>query len=167
MKSQIYCFFSCITLFENCDLANHPSLSVHRNRMTQSYIIGLGSIVVAIYNLILAFSHIKIKHTVVKRVSKASYAASILLFFSVLFITMSYYFPIIGGYCLCKIFFSTALSLYILAIFLMKFMYLMRIKVFNEQPLLSMNIYIIIYHQYIQVQTSTHLSLQIHRAPTR
>lgn len=111
--------------------------------MTQSFVVGFASIVVAIYNLILSITHIRIKHDVVKRVSKISYAASILLCLSVFSITLSYYVPTIGGHCFCKTFFSTALILYVLSIFLMKFMYLERVKVFNEEPILSyVSIYI-------------------------
>lgn len=125
--------------------------------MTQSYVIGLASIVVAIYNLILTILHLKIKHSVIQKVSKISYAASILLFSSVISIAISFYSPTIGGYCMCHILFSAALVQYILAMFLIKFMYLMRLKVFNDCPLLGMNICHISMYKYYHKSLITNI----------
>lgn len=100
-------------------------------------IVAICAVVVSVYSLLLAGFHAFTKHDVSKRVSGISKTASILLFFATLSVTGSYFLPQINGTCLCQGWFSSALVLYVLSVFLMKYMYLERIKIFNREPLLS------------------------------
>lgn len=95
------------------------------------------AVVVAIYALILAAFHCNTKHSVSRRVSWLSKAASILLFLATICVTLSFFLPRINELCLCQGYFSSALVLYVSSIYLMKYMYLERIKIFNNEPLLN------------------------------
>ena len=102
----------------------------------------LFSVFCLIYCICIAIINIKAnyKHDVSKSITILSYICSILLFISVITSTLSHHIPIINNYCLCKPLFIISLLLYIISIFLMKFVYLQRMRIFNKQPILQSKI---------------------------
>ena len=81
------------------------------------------------------------KKGIATRILGLSYTVSILVTLGSLSMTLSYFVPRINGRCICQELYISSMSLYIIALYLIKLTYLQRAKILNLQPVLSYFLY--------------------------
>ena len=101
-------------------------------------IVGLSAIVVLVYSSILIGIHTFIKHpSVTKKVMILSHCSLGLLTLAQACIVGTYFIPHIKGACICKELWSASLIFYVLGLYTLKFVYVERISILNDHPMLG------------------------------
>ena len=102
-------------------------------------IVGFSSLILLGYSLMLIGIHIFIPHpSVTKKVMRLSYQSLSLLTLAQGCIVGTYFIPHISGACLCNGLWAASLVFYVVALYTLKFIYVERISILNQHPMLGM-----------------------------
>lgn len=95
------------------------------------------------YTVVLLGIHMFIPHpNSTKKVIALSYLSLIFSAFAQTCIVLTYFMPHLTGYCICGHLWTAAIISYVISIYILKFIYIERVRILNTHPKLGM-IYIV------------------------